>query len=89
MEKIKDHNHSLPFVLKMSKPVSFDGKKLVLAIKYKLHKDKLDDPKNKAILTNVVKSVYNSDIQIETQVDGSLHIEMKDSDEVDVEGEFK
>lgn len=88
LEKIKDHNHSLPFVLRMSKPIGFDGKNLVLAIKYKLHKDKLEDPKNKSILTNVLKSVYNKDIQVETQVDESIKIETQDTDEVDVEGEF-
>ncbi|MBU1180377.1 DNA polymerase III subunit gamma/tau [Patescibacteria group bacterium] len=88
LEKIKDHNHSLPFVLKMSKPIGFDGTNLILAIKFKLHQEKLEDPKNRDILTNVLKSVYNRDILIKTQVDESLQIEIRDTDEVDVEGEF-
>ena len=90
LEKIKVYNHSLPFVLNTSKPISFDGSSLVLGIKFRLHKDKIDDPKNKAILTKVLKTVYNKDILINTEIDESLKIDLPGADdEVDVESEFK
>lgn len=88
LEKIKDHNHSLPFILNMARPISFDGKNLVLAIKYKLHKDKLEDPKSKSILTEVLKSVYNKDIQVQAEIDESMVVKGLEADEVDVESEF-
>jgi len=89
LEKIKNYNHSLPFVLKMSQPISFDGKNLVLAIKFKLHKEKLEDAKSRIALTEALKSVYNKDIQFLTEVNEALDIALpQDSDEVDVSQAF-
>jgi len=89
LEKIKAYNHSLPFVLSSAKPMSFDGKSIILAVKFKLHQEKIDDPKNRHILTEVLKSVYNKDIILETKLDESLTIDIKeDAGEVDVEFAF-
>lgn len=89
LERIKNYNHSLPFILKMSRPVSFDGRTLILAIKYKLHQEKLEDLKSRVALTEAIKSVYNKDIQFATEVNEALDIVLPlDSDEVDVSQEF-
>ncbi len=88
LEKIKDFNHSLPFILQMSEPRSFDGKNLSLAIKFKLHKDKLEDPKNYSILTEVLKSVYNKEIFIRPEVDVALSVSVPNEEEVDAESAF-
>ncbi len=88
LEKIKNYNHSLPFIIKMSEPRSFDGKNLVLAIKFKLHKDKLEDPKSYSVLTEVLKSVYNKEIFIRPEVDAALAVSVPDEEEVDAESAF-
>ena len=89
LEKIKNYNHSLPFIIKMSEPRSFDGKNLVLAIKFKLHKDKLEDPKNYSVLTEVLKSVYNKEIFIRPELDAALAVSVSNEDEeVDAESAF-
>jgi DNA polymerase-3 subunit gamma/tau len=87
--KIKDYNHSLPFILGSSRPVAFDGKTLTLAIKFKLHKDKLDDLKSRATLTEVLKCVYNKSILLSTIIDERLPDATPDNDEgVPVEQAF-
>lgn len=90
LTKIKDYNHSLPFILGFSKPISFDGKKLVLAIKFKLHKEKLNDKRSYSVLTEVLKSVYNRDVIIEAVVDESLPgAAMSTEEEVPAEKAFE
>jgi DNA polymerase-3 subunit gamma/tau len=88
LEKIKNYNHSLPFIIKMSEPRSFDGKNLVLAIKFKLHKDKLEDPKSYSVLTEVLKSVYNKEIFIRPEVDTALSVSVPNEEDVDAESAF-
>ncbi|MFA5133776.1 MAG: DNA polymerase III subunit gamma/tau [Patescibacteria group bacterium] len=89
LEKIQSYNHSLPFILKLSKPAAFDGKNLTLAIKYKLHKEKLEDPKNHSVLTEIVKTVYNREVAVIAELDTSLEVTVPDSEEeVDAENAF-
>jgi len=89
LEKIQSYNHSLPFILKLSRPTSFDGNNLILAIKYKLHKEKLEDPKNHSILTEVVRSIYNKDVVIIAELNTELDIEVPTGEEViDAENAF-
>ncbi|MFH1193899.1 MAG: DNA polymerase III subunit gamma/tau [bacterium] len=81
LQKIQSYNHSLPFILKLSRPAAFDGKNLTLGIKYKLHKEKLEDPKNYSILTEVIKSVYNMEIIIIAEINAALDIEVPAGEE--------
>ncbi|MBU4421719.1 DNA polymerase III subunit gamma/tau [Candidatus Parcubacteria bacterium] len=90
LNKVKDYNHSLPFVLNTATLLDFDGKTLLLGIRFKLHKEKLEDGKNREILTNILKSVYNKDILIVAKLNetpGEVSNEI--DDEIDVENEFK
>lgn len=89
LERIKVFNHSLPFILKISEPRGYDGKNLFLAIKYKLHKDKLEDRKNYAILTEVLQSVYNKEIFVRPEVDTALSVSVpSEEEEVSAEDAF-
>lgn len=88
LEKIKDYNHSLPFILGSSKPIAFDGRNLTLAIKFKLHKEKLDDQKSRAVLTEVLKSVYNKDIFVASIVDETLPGATLSDEEIPAEQAF-
>lgn len=88
LERIKDYNHSLPFILGSSKPIAFDGRNLTLAIKFKLHKEKLDDQKSRAVLTEVLKSVYNKDIFVASIVDETLPGAALSDEEISAEQAF-
>lgn len=75
LAKIKKHNHSLSFVLRVCQPKSVSGGKVCLAFKYKLHKDRIDEAKMREIVTNVFKEVYGLPLMLETIIDEALEVE--------------
>ena len=65
LKEVKPINSSIEALLRSSKPVEFDGEKLMLGVYYKFHKDKLDEYKNKKIVEDVTGKVFSKDIRIE------------------------
>ncbi|PKM91332.1 hypothetical protein CVU82_01905 [Candidatus Falkowbacteria bacterium HGW-Falkowbacteria-1] len=72
--KLKPHNHSLSFVMQSCQINSVSGNKICLSFRYKLHKDRLDNPEIKNIVKKILKDVYNNDLDIETLVNEDLKI---------------
>ncbi|MFA7600695.1 MAG: DNA polymerase III subunit gamma/tau [Patescibacteria group bacterium] len=68
--KLKPHNHSLSFVMQSCQISSINSNKICLAFKYKLHKDRLDNPEIKNIINKILKDVYKTDLTIEAIIDG-------------------
>lgn len=65
LKEVKPINSSIEALLRSSKPVEFDGEKLMLGVYYKFHKDKLDEYKNKKIVEDVTGKVFSKDVRIE------------------------
>lgn len=72
--KIKKHNHSLSFILRVCEPRQINSDKLCLAFKYKFHKDRVDDAAIRPIIEEVLAEVYGIPIAIEAVVDENLEV---------------
>lgn len=72
LAKIKSHNHSLSFILRVCEPRSIDGNQVCLAFKYKFHKDRLGDSNIKQIVEKVLHEVYGHQLLVEAIVDETL-----------------
>lgn len=71
--KLKPHNHSLSFVMQSCQINSVNDNKICLSFKYKLHKDRLDNPEIRNIVSKILKDVYKSDLSIEALIDENLN----------------
>jgi DNA polymerase III subunit gamma/tau len=79
--KLKPHNHSLSFIMQSCKINKVSGNKVCLSLKYKFHKDRLDDPEIKKMIDSSLKEVFKLKLGIESMVDESIEIEKKDDDQ--------
>ena len=57
IEALKDYNHSLSSVLKMSKPMLADGKYLILKTKYSFYNDKISDIQNRLTIEKAIDKI--------------------------------
>lgn len=70
--KIKKFNHSLSFVLQNCEQRGLKGARLILAFKYKFHKERLSDVSIKKILDEVLAEVYCPGLSFEAILDEGL-----------------
>lgn len=62
IEATKEYDHTLAGVLRGCRPEAFDGKMLTIAASYKFHKDRLDEPKVRAVLDNALSQVFGGNV---------------------------
>jgi DNA polymerase-3 subunit gamma/tau len=74
LAKIKKHNHSLSFILRVCRPKELKGNCLNLVFKYKFHKDRVQDGKIREIIENTLQEVYGARLSIESEFDENLEI---------------
>jgi len=72
LAKIKKHNHSLSFILRVCEPRNIEGNKVCLAFKYKFHKDRMTDLTIKKIVEKVLHEVYGTPLLIDVIVDENI-----------------
>lgn len=56
---VQEENPSLPFLLRVSRPMRFEDGFLVIGVQYKLHADKLNLEKNRSSIMNGLTALYN------------------------------
>jgi DNA polymerase-3 subunit gamma/tau len=56
---VQEENPSLPFLLRVSRPLRFEDSELVIGVQYKLHADKLNQMKNKDSIIRGLTALYN------------------------------
>ncbi len=59
LKKVQDYNHSLPFILKMGEPTKVCGKKVHINFKFTFHRDKINEPKIRALAEKALNEVMN------------------------------
>ena len=62
---IRSHNASTEALLRASKPLSFDGRKLQLGVFYKFHKEKLESVPHRICLEDGLRGVVGTDVVVE------------------------
>ncbi len=73
--KIKKHNHSLSFILRVCRPRDVKGNQVCLAFKYKFHKDRIGEAAIRPLVEKVLNEVYGAPLSIEAIVDENLEID--------------
>jgi DNA polymerase III subunit gamma/tau len=76
--KLKPHNHSLSFIMQSCKINKVSGNKICLSLKYKFHKDRLDDPEIKKIIDSSLKDIFNLNLGIESMIDKNIKTKKND-----------
>jgi hypothetical protein len=56
---VQEENPSLPYLLRVSRPLRFEDGELVIGVQYKLHADKLNQIKNKESIIRGLTALYN------------------------------
>lgn len=83
LTRLKPHNHSLSFVMQSCQIKDVNDNTILLAFKYKFHKDRLDSPDINKIVKSVLFDVFKTDLKIKALVDESLEINNKnDNNEI-------
>lgn len=77
--KIKHLNHSLSFVMQNCKPEEVKDGVLMLAFKYKLHRDRVAQADIKILIENTLQEVYGANLKIDSRLDDSLIITPRDT----------
>jgi len=72
LAKVKQHNHSLSFILRVCEPRNVDGNQVCLAFKYKFHKERISENKIKILVEGVLKDVYGQDLIIDAIIDENI-----------------
>jgi len=70
--RVKQHNHSLSFVLKSCLFMGLDGSILKLAFKHKFHHDRLNEPAIRQLVENLLGDIMGRRIAIATTLDPNL-----------------
>jgi DNA polymerase-3 subunit gamma/tau len=63
--KVRCKNTSTEALLRASRPVDFDGKRLMLGVFYKFHKEKLETISHRSCLEETLKDVVGEDVKVE------------------------
>lgn len=87
--KIKHLNHSLSFIMQNSKPEGIKDGVLTLALKYKLHSDRINQVEIKSLVEQALQEVYSSDIKIKVRLDENLVVTPRDTSEPEIVEEKK
>jgi len=61
MKLVRPKNHSVEALLRSTRPIEFDGERLILEVFYKFHKDKLETDKCRQIVEMAVAEAFSVD----------------------------
>ncbi len=64
LEKVKPLNAHVVALLRSTRPANFDGSDLTLEVFYRFHKERLEDPKIKAMLSDVLNEVMGAPVDL-------------------------
>ncbi len=64
LQEIKPHNHTLEALLKGCSPTEVIDDTLTLHFKYKFHKERIEEPENKAIVVDVIQRVSGRKLKV-------------------------
>lgn len=72
LAKVKKHNHSLSFILKVCQVKQVEGDTISLAFRHKFHKDRLSEEKIKKLVEETLKEVFNINLSIKPEIEENV-----------------
>lgn len=85
LAEVKPLSASIEGLLRNTKPIEFDGKKLKLSVSYKFHKDKLEETKNRKMIEDAAEKILQSQVVIEcciSETPVNLHLTKASSENI-------
>lgn len=70
--RIRQHNHSLAFVLKSCAPLGVENGAVRLAFKYKIHHDRMNDPVIRELVQSLLEEISGQNVAVVTVLDPDL-----------------
>lgn len=67
--RIRQHNHSLAFVLKSCAPLGVENGAVKLAFKYKIHHDRMNDPAIRGLVETILQEISGQAVTVMTVLD--------------------
>ncbi|MBI4135730.1 DNA polymerase III subunit gamma/tau [Candidatus Uhrbacteria bacterium] len=65
LKAVQSENHSLSFLLMTGAPIAVNGNMVQIGVQYPFHCDKLNEPKCRAVLENVLQSLMTAPVKVE------------------------
>jgi hypothetical protein len=72
LARVKKYNHSLSFILRVCQPREISNNQLLLAFKYKFHKDRISETSIKMLVEKVLQEVYGQVITVNSLIDETI-----------------
>ncbi len=69
VNKLRDLNHSLSFILSIAKPTKFSGNELTLSFQYKLHQERVKDKKVRQQVEDVISQVVGATVLVKAEME--------------------
>jgi len=70
--RVRQHNHSLAFVIKSCNPTLADDNSIRLAFKYKIHHDRITDPAIRGLVEGILADISGQAVNITAVIDPEL-----------------
>ncbi len=74
IETVGKNNHSLTFILAMAPPRALNGNKLTINFPYSLHKEKVEELKNRQIIERTLEQFFSEKIKLVCTVVEPTHV---------------
>ncbi len=68
LKAVVSQNSGVQALLKSSKPIKIEGRSIVLEVFYSFHKERLENPKNRQLVEDVLKDIFGFEISIKCTV---------------------
>jgi DNA polymerase III subunit gamma/tau len=81
IESLKDYNHSVSSILKMSRPAFIEGKYLVLKTKYDFYKEKIAETKTRLTIEEAIDKITGVNLKIKALTEKEFSEEYPDIQE--------
>ena len=79
---LKDYNQSLASTMKISQPSNIKENTLEISLNHRFHQQRLNEPKNRIVLEEVLEKIFKEKIIIEVIVDEKLAIKPPEAEEI-------
>ncbi len=64
LKRSKDLNHSITALLKSGKVIDVKGKYVIFEVGYSFHKERLEAPRNRSLIEDLLGDIYGDDIKV-------------------------